>query len=215
MTCIIDSTTTTIVRKNGYWVIGGKLKVKDLNECVFKTAPQDRSIVVGTREQTHPNRTQRDQEQPAQEQLQQEQRSESPMETLVHTAGVVAEPDDLGLSTIKSIAGDSVWGGVAIMALILAARFLNKYFDLQASREKSVEDVSKECGNRHQTNNDSVQRVEKDVASLEKAFSELEKRISTLEIESRYLNPINTRRGEEDDSKYERTPRTYDRSGRD
>jgi len=217
MTCVIDEKTTTIVRKEGYWLIGGKLKVKDLSECTFTKTPQNRRISIGSTDdipkKPHPPQD------PPQSPPSIQPKAGAPMEALIQSTGVATGDGDFNINAIKDIADDSVWGGVAIMALILVSKFLNRYFDLQAQQSKSTDDISKQCETRHSANTEQTQAVIKKLDSVDKSVSDLEKRLATLEIESRYMNPAPPRRGGFDDEpprqdRAIRPPRDIDRDGR-
>jgi hypothetical protein len=181
MSCVIDEKTTTIVRKEGYWLIGGKLKVNDLSECTFLPSKSDRTITVGTKTENTASST---------APITPPQPKDPHMEQLtprLDATTLVSTDDNLDMNLIKSIAGESVWGAVAIMALLLTAKFLNKYFDLQSNRSKSTEDLSKQCEARQVGNDEKAQELNKKLETVQSALAEAEKRLSGLELELKYM----------------------------
>lgn len=180
MTCIIDEKTTKIERKDGYWLVGGKLKVKDLSECQILPAKHDRTITIGTKTESTSQPTQ------SKPTIQ----VEAPMSDIVpklSEATVGSTSDDIPMSAIKDFAGDSVWGAIAIMALIMLSKFLNKYFDLQSNRSKATEDISKQCDARQVGNDEKVQGLTKKLEDMQTSLSETERRIAGLELELKYI----------------------------
>ena len=115
MSCIIKSEDTKIVFKKGangapgYWLVDGKYKVADISECKIVGSQVDRALVVQTadvspREAPTPP--------PA---------ASDPV-TTPHKGATVELTDVSEAQNIMTLAGDSVWGGIAIFALVMVFR---------------------------------------------------------------------------------------------
>jgi len=171
MSCVIDGNVTSIEfnKSDGkWWIIQSDaqtpIKVKNLADCKFLPSAKDRKISIQAVD------TQDPQPQPQSQPLLER---EPPIKNGV----LKMEPTDLSeVQNIMNLAGDSVWGGVAIFAMIMLFKYLNKKMEMES---KTSEDLSKQCESRHTDINVKVDSANKELASLEK-------RISTLELEFRY-----------------------------
>jgi hypothetical protein len=178
MPCIIKSDDTTIVFKKGtngapgYWLVGGRHKVADLSECKFIPSEQDRKLVVPTQETAAAASSES-------AEIADANSAQPPRET--YRAGATVEMTDMPeVQSIMSLAGDSVWGGIVILALVMIFKFMNKKLEME---NKSQSELSQQCSTRHTDVASKFENVSKQVADLDK-------RMSSLELELRYsLDP--------------------------
>ena len=176
MSCVIDNTVLAIEfnKEEGKWFIlkanqSDPLKIKNLSDCKFKSPMKELKISVQTEDQTtaQPHISAHKDTQPLILQNQpQVQQKALQMET-------TELPDIQG---IMGLAGDSVWGGVVIFALVLLFKFMNKKMDQDS---KNADDLSKQCTARHSEVSNKTDAVNKEIAALEK-------RINLVELELKY-----------------------------
>jgi hypothetical protein len=174
MSCVIKSDDTKIVFKkgvngaSGYWLVDGKYKVADLSECKILGSAADRALVVqavDARPAAAP---------PPPPPAASAELAHAPTPT-----GAVMEMTDVSeAQNIMALAGDSVWGGIAIFALVMIFRFLNKKMELDAQAQTNS---SQQCATRHAEASGKAEDVAKSVA-------EIEKRVASVELELRYMH---------------------------
>lgn len=176
MTCIIKAEDTTVVFKKGangapgYWLVGGRYKVSDLSECKFVPSAQDRKIVVHTQTVAPA---------PLEAAVEPSAPPAAAVQTPQVAQGIGVAMDSANVSevqTIMSLAGDSVWGGIAILALVMVFKFMNKKLEME---QKSQSDLSQQCTSRH---SDATGKLD----AISQQVTDLDKRMSSIELELRY-----------------------------
>jgi len=185
MSCTI-SPASVITREGNLWVIDGKTKVSDLDQCkTLKSIPKS-DVEAAPSEPLSPVVIQ------------------PPPQPIVQTQPIVQQPSqdplELDLVQVIRLAGDNVW----LAALLVMAVLAKKYIDKLELSKATQEQLNSQCHERHQealnqvgTINQGLSNVTREAKELDskvrgelgKQMSDLEKRLLAVEMELRYQKP--------------------------
>jgi len=193
-----------ITREGNFWVIDGKTKVSDLDQCKTLRSIPKSDVEAAPSEPLSPVVIQSPPQPVVQTQPIVQTQPVVQTQPIVQTQPVVQQPSqdplELDLVQVIRLAGDNVW----LAALLVMAVLAKKYIDKLELSKATQEQLNSQCHERHQealnqvgTINQGLSNVTREAKELDskargelgKQMSDLEKRLLAVEMELRYQKP--------------------------